>query len=53
MPCFKSLGFANKTAHETVKDLGLTAMKASFAIWLARADKCKVFQEVGHPAHVA
>ena len=28
-------------------------MKESFAIWLARADKCKVFQEVSHPAHVA
>jgi len=35
-----------------VKELGLTAMKASFAIWLARADKEKVFEEISHPENV-
>ena len=53
LSCFKSLGFSNKLARDTVKDLGLTAMKASFAIWLARADKSKSFQAVPHPPNVA
>ena len=53
LSCFKSLGFSNKLARDTVKDLGLTAMKASFAIWLARADKFKSFQAVPHPPNDA
>ena len=53
LSCFKSLGFSSKLARDTVKDLGLTAMKASFAIWLARADKSKSFQAVPHPPDVA
>ena len=47
--CLKKLGFSNKQARDTAKSLGLTAMKASFALWLARADKSKVFEEVKHP----
>ena len=53
LSCLKSLGFPSKLARDTVKDLGLTAMKASFAIWLARADKSKSFQAVTHPPDVA
>ena len=50
--CLKKLGFANKKARDTAKELGLTAMKASFALWLARSDKYKVFEEISHPENV-
>ena len=36
----------------TAKSLGLIAMKASFALWLARSDKSKVFEEVKHPENI-
>ena len=50
--CLKKLGFSNKKARDTAKSLGLTAMKASFALWLARSDKSKVFEEIKHPENI-
>ena len=50
--CQKKLGFFNKQACDTAKSLGLTAMKASFALWLARSDKSKVIEEVQHPKNI-
>ena len=41
--CLAKLGFQPKFKRETLKSLGLTAMKASFALWLSRADKSKIF----------
>ena len=50
--CLAKLGFQPKFKRETLKSLGLTAMKASFALWLARADKSKIFEQVEHPEDV-
>ena len=50
--CQKKLGFFNKQACDTAKSLGLTAMKASFALWLARSDKSKVIVEGQHPENI-
>ena len=37
--CLRRLGFSNKLAFSTTKKVGLTCMKSSFCIWLARNSK--------------
>ena len=37
--CLKRLGFPNKLAFSSAKKAGLTSMKSSFCIWLARNSK--------------
>ena len=38
--CLCKLGFNNNVSRETIKTLGLTYLKSSFAIWLARDTNC-------------
>ena len=40
----KKLSLPTFKLVDTAKSLGLTSMKASFALWLARFDKSKVFE---------